>query len=37
MREQRLAADFVQNFRKLRFEPGAFSGGHDGDGDAWCG
>ena len=33
VRQQRLAADFMQNFRKLRLEPRAFPGGHDGDGD----
>ena len=33
MRQNRLATDFMQNFRMLRFEPRAFSGGHDCDGD----
>jgi hypothetical protein len=32
MGQQRLAADFMKHFRKLRFEASAFSGGHDGDG-----
>ena len=34
MRQQRLAADFVQNLGKLRLKPRAFARGHDGDGDA---
>ena len=34
VRQQGLAADFMQHFGKLRLEPRAFAGGHDGDGDA---
>ena len=37
MSEQRLAADFMQHFGKLRLEPRAFACGHDGDGDAGSG
>ena len=33
--QQRLAADFVQHFRVLGFQPGPFARRHDGDGDAW--
>ena len=35
--EQWLAADFMQHFGKLRLEPRAFTGGHDGDGHAGSG
>ena len=34
MGQQRLAANFMQDFGKLRLKPGAFAGGHDGDGNA---
>src|SRR5260370_18637848 len=32
--QQGVAANFLQDFRKLRLQAGAFSGGHDGDGYA---
>ena len=32
--QERFAADFVEHLGMLRFEARAFSGGHDGDGDA---
>jgi len=34
MSQQRLAADFMQHLWKLRLQPRAFAGGHDGDGNA---
>jgi hypothetical protein len=34
VRQQRLAANFVQDLGKLRFQARAFSSGHDGDGDS---
>ena len=35
--KQRLASDFVEDFRVLGFEARAFAGGHDGDGNLGCG
>ena len=33
MGQQRFSADFMQDFRMFRLEPGAFAGGHDSDCD----
>jgi hypothetical protein len=35
--EERAAADFVEDFGALAFEPRAFACGHDGDGEVWGG
>ena len=34
--EEGSAADLVEDFGALGFEPGAFAGGHDGDGEVLC-
>ena len=34
MRQQRFSSNLMQHFRQLRFQAGAFSGSHDGDGNS---
>ena len=34
--EEGAAADLVEDFGAFAFEPRAFAGGHDGDGEVWC-